>query len=330
MHKAHNIPANIPPRAREPEGWEVGTFDRQPGRTIRYGHAPLPGGKKPKAIVIPLPGLSEYMEKYFETIHDLHDRDIEVWSIDWMGQGGSGRYLKDLDKRHISTFQDDIDDLHYFITRYVQAAASGVPIVLLGHSMGGHLGLRYMAQHPDVVKCAGFSAPLTGILQVRAIPSWALPFVKYRAGLSPESYASKLQQDWHEGLRPKPPLSIFSNDKARNPIHNAWPIENPFLRVGGPTFKWVLEALKSCDSLKAEFEKISAPCVIGLGQLDIVVDNGSTRDLVRGAPHMRLVEIPKSCHEILMENDSKRNKFMHEFFTLLEDNGIEKPNNIPG
>ncbi|MCD8496775.1 MAG: alpha/beta hydrolase [Alphaproteobacteria bacterium] len=337
MHKAFNIPPKLPERAQEVSGWQVATFHREPGRTIRYGHAPLPNGRKPKAIAVVLQGLSEYMEKYFEVMNDLHDRDIEVWALDWMGQGGSGRYLKDnLDKRHISRFQDDIDDLGYLMENFVipstQAAdGSSLPVVFLGHSMGGHMGLRYIAQHPDAVKCAGFSAPLTGILQVKFLPLPLLYSLEYMVStLMPESYASKLQQDWHEGLRPKPPISIFSNDKKRNPVHNAWMKENPFLRIGGPTYKWVVEALNSCRSLRAEFSKIVTPCVVGLASRDLVVDNGATRALMASAPHINLVEIPRSCHEILMENNTKRSKFLNEFFMLLEENGINKPDNNLG
>ncbi|HRQ60485.1 MAG TPA: alpha/beta hydrolase [Alphaproteobacteria bacterium] len=330
MHKAFNTPPKLHPRAHEPAGWDVAMFHRVPTRPIRYGHAPLPKGREAKAFVVPLQGLSEYMEKYFEVMHDLHDRDIEVWSLDWMGQGGSGRYLKNLDKRHAGRFQEDIDDLDYFMTNFVIPAAKGRPIIFLGHSMGAHLGLRYMAQHPDTVKCAGFTAPLTGVLAVKHLPLPVLYSMEtFVSTFMAERYAT-IQGDWNDHQRPKPPLSIFSNDRKRNPVHAAWMEANPFLRIGGMTYKWVVEALGSCRSLRMEFSKIAAPCVVAIAAREMIVDNTSTRELVESAPNMRLIEVPKSCHEILMEKDATRNKFLNEFFTLLDQNIQNKPDNTPG
>lgn len=329
MHKAHNIPPGIPPRARDVKGWKVGMFSRTPERPIRYGHAPLPDGRSPKTVVVILQGLSEFMEKYFEVMNELQARDVEIWAMDWMGQGGSGRYLPNLDKRHASRFQDDLDDLDHFMTNFVQQAAKGTPIVFMGHSMGAHMGFRYMAQHPEKIACAGFTAPLTGVLAVKHLPLPLLYSMEtFVSTFMPEQYAS--QGDWSESLRPKPPLSIFSNDKKRNPVHIAWMKANPFLRVGGMTYKWVVEALGSCRSLRSEFSKIAAPCLVAVAGRDLIVDNHSTRALVGAAPNMRLLEIPKSCHEILMEKDATRAKFLNEFFTLLDHHGVSKPDNIPG
>lgn len=332
---AQNIPEGLSPRARKPEGFEVGTFARVSGRTIRFGHVAPPHGKKPRATVIVLQGLSEYMEKYYEVMHDLLDNDLEVWSLDWMGQGGSGRYLKNPSKRHAASFQDDLDDLHYLIENHIKPAAHDaqgqpLPLVMLAHSMGGHLGMRYMAQHPGAIKCAGFSAPMTGILAVRHIPTPLLYGIEsFVETFFPELYASP-QRDWNDSDRLELGVNIFSHDKKRNPIHMAWMKSNPFLRIGGTTYRFVVEALKSCRKLQSEFQKIAAPCLIGLAGQETLVDNKATRGLAAPAHQVKLLEFTQSLHEILMEEDDIRSKFMNEFFTLLDHYGWNEPNNLPG
>ena len=332
---APNIPDDLPPRAHMPEGFSVETFTRAPDRPIRFGHVAPQSSQKPRATVIILPGLSEYMEKYYEVMHDLLDKNLEVWSLDWMGQGGSGRYLSNLSKRHASRFQDDIDDLHHLIENHIKPAAfdaqgKRLPLVILGHSMGGHLGMRYMAQHPGTIKCAGFSAPMTGLLAVRHIPAPVLygmeSFVEM---FFPEFYATP-QHDWNENAKQELGINVFSRDIKRAPIHMAWMKANPSLRIGGATYRFVVEALKSCRSLQTEFKKIAEPCVIGLAGEETLVDNNPARALAASSPQMRLIEFPDSLHEILMETDPIRGKFMNEFFTLLDHYGLNEPDNLPG
>lgn len=332
MHKAMNIP-DLEPRFLEPTGFRIGTFTRKQGRTIRYGCAFPQQGKAPDAVVILLPGLSEFIEKYFETMHDLLDQNIAVWTIDWMGQGGSGRYLKNLDKRHSGDFQDDLDDLHYLITEYVKPSAvhtdvGRIPLAILGHSMGAHLGLRYLAQHTDMIECAGFSAPLAGISAVQHIPQPLLSALENAVStFVPEWYATPAR-DWTTHHRPAPCFSPFSNDPRRNPVHMAWMVANPFLRVGGMTYQWVHEALKSCRSLQKEFQKIATPCLIAIAGREMIVDNASIERLVVTNSHMQMIEIPGSQHEILMESDATRAIFLNGFYKLLDDHILSKPETL--
>ncbi len=307
-----------------PPGWRWHVFTNPHGRKIRFGTV-APESRVPDAVVIVAPGLSEFGEKYFELAHDLIKRNLSLWVIDWQGQGLSDRHFKNTPhKRHASSFADDVADFHYFIMEYVKHSAvhpdvGRIPLVLLGHSMGGHIGLRYLREHPDTFACAAFSAPMLGIRDVRLVPAPLRPLV---TGLLNEVLGTSYVfggADWRESARAHPGQNIFSGDAVRDAVHNAWSLYDPRLQVGSPTFRWLHEAVKSCAQLnKPEILKgIQTPILMALAEKDALVDNNAIRRAAKLLPHATLLELPACHHEILMETDALRNQFLQAFEELL-------------
>ncbi len=307
-----------------PQGWRWHVFTTPQGRKIRFGTV-APESRIPDAVVIVAPGLSEFGEKYFELAHDLLQRNLSLWVMDWQGQGLSDRHMKITPhKRHSSGFEDDVEDFHYFIMEYVKHSAvhpdvGRIPLVLLGHSMGGHIGLRYLQAHPDTFVCAAFSAPMLGLHDLRLIPAPLRPLI---TGLLNEAMSTSYVfggSDWRESARQNPGQNIFSSDPVRDRVHNAWSLHDPRLQVGSPTFRWLHEAVKSCAFLHqaSVLKGIETPIVIALAGKDALVDNKALRRAVRMLPHATLLELTESHHEILMEADPIRQRFLQAFEELL-------------
>ena len=99
-----------------------------------------------RGSVLLLQGRAEFIEKYGETVGDLRARGFAVYALDWRGQGRSGRVLKDPRKGHVVSYDDYLHDLDLFLERLVLPEAPR-PIVVLAHSMGGHIVLRHSAEH---------------------------------------------------------------------------------------------------------------------------------------------------------------------------------------
>lgn len=280
--------------------------------SLRFGYY-VPA--KARCIVIILPGLSEFAEKYFETLRDLLAANCGVFVLDWMGQGGSGRYLSNPHKRHSSGFDDDVADLDVFIKEHVQKIAPGLPLIMLAHSMGAHIGLRYMCKYPDVFSCAALSAPMNGIAAINRIPAFArLPIGQALRFLFGNRYTGP-RGDWREDMRIARGEDPFSSDPARRAIHNYWCLKNPALQVGRVTFGWVYEALRSCHGLIAELQAapLQTPLLIGLAGRETIVDNEATRRLLPCLKNAHILDLPESRHEILMEIDAVRNAFLQAF-----------------
>ena len=84
-------PVRRPPLAERflpPPEFVWGTFTAADGAVLRWGHLPV---SDPLAECVMVGGFGEFIEKQFETVRDLAARGVEVWCLDWRGQGGSIR-----------------------------------------------------------------------------------------------------------------------------------------------------------------------------------------------------------------------------------------------
>lgn len=330
---ASNIPDNLEERFSEPDGWRWHGFTREE-RKIRYGSL-FPRDNIPNAVVVCLPGLSEYGEKYYETARWCQNHNLAFWVIDWMGQGLSGRYLDDPHKRHCSSFQDDIEDLHHFIKSYVKPASvhpdkGRIPLAMLAHSMGSNIGLHYLAQHPDMFECAAFSAPMTGITALKYIPfPFDLVATSTLSAVANTSYVPG-GTGWSSGFRVTSENFKLSGDEMRGQIHNDWLEHNPELRIGSPTIRWLHSAAISCYKLNKRkvLRSIHTHCIAAVAGKDFLVDNAKTNRFFNALNHSQIFEYPESYHEILMERDFVRDDFLNQFDNLITKKIIERPETL--
>jgi lysophospholipase len=320
---------SLPDRNQQPPHWRWHNFKNAQGRSIRFGTV-SPKDTVPDAVVVALPGLSEFGEKYFELAHDMLDRNMAFWVIDWCGQGASERYIKSSrHKRHSESFQNDLADLHQFISGYVRHAAvhpdvGRIPLVMLAHSMGGNIGLTYLSKYPDIFSCAAFSAPMLGIADLDKYPSWVLgPLTSLLALIAGKKYVFG-GGDWSQDNRTDPTENEFSSDPVRSQIHNYWSIQKPELQIGSPTFNWLRQAYKAIQFLQKpeNIAKIELPVLCAVASNDRIVSNSMITETIKKLPHHELIIIDKAKHEIFMEKDEYRLQFLKAFDKFLKTNNI--------
>src|SRR5205807_39774 len=93
------------------------------------------GTDRARGTVAVLGGRGEFIEKYFEVAHDLLRRGFTVATMDWRGQGGSERTLRNPLKGHVDDFSHYEHDLHALLEQ-VMAPFCPRPWFALAHSMG--------------------------------------------------------------------------------------------------------------------------------------------------------------------------------------------------
>lgn len=336
MGNTQNNAPDLEERFLEPEGWRWHSFTRPTqsgGRKILFGSV-FPKDSVPDAVVVCLPGLSEFSEKYYETARTLLDKNIAFWTLDWFGQGGSDRYLKNRQKRHAVSFDEDVEDLRYFITEYVKHACvhpdvGRIPMAMLGHSMGATIGLKYLHKYPDMFECAALIAPLMGLQAVKSIPASALMPLSGALRAMGTSYIMG-GSDWKPEMRPFEGPEALCTDPKRVKVHTAWFEHNPELQVGSPTYGWVYHALKACSAVRKQsfLEQIDKTFLICAAEGEHLVDNARIK---RACDHLEKCTFKMfegAHHEIIMEKDEIRDEFFNAFYEMIKETIIERPETL--
>ena len=311
------IPPDLEERFTPPPEWQSGEFiNPETNHRIHYNYA-LPADKKPCGIVVILPGLSEYGEKYCELMRECLARGLGIYIIDWAYQGRSCRLPNTPHRRSSDGYETDMSDLHYLISNVIESDA---PKFMIAHSMGSNKGLRYLIEHPDIFKTAAFSAPMFGIRDLR-YTKYILQFI---ARINPWWHRFYVPggSDWREESRLSDGTDALSHDPKRDALHQAWSRHNPVLQVGNPTVKWVYESLKSCRYIanKERLSQVKIPIIMGLSSKEEIIDNRDIRKISAMLPNASLIEIQDAAHEILMERDAQRDAFLNPVFEMIEEN----------
>jgi lysophospholipase len=301
-----SVPENLEERFHPPPGWRWHVFKNAKGRSLRFGSV-FPESRVPDAVVIGLPGLGDFIEKYFELARDLLDMKLAFWMMDWQGQGHSERYLV----KHSSVHPD----------------VGRIPLVMLGQGMGANIGLRYLHRHPDMFACAAFTSPLLGIKSLRWMPSWVrLGFTAALQEALDQSYLEFGGKDWTPYMRSKFGKDVYSSDPVRDAVHKTWCEHDKQLQVGNVTYGYLHEANLSCAKLQklSILTDIKTPCLFALGKNDKLSDTKTAKKVIKQLPNARLLEIQGAKNEIIMERDDIRSQFFNSFSELLKVNKISE------
>ncbi|EKE45860.1 putative Esterase/lipase/thioesterase [Oceaniovalibus guishaninsula JLT2003] len=271
-----------------------------------------------RGTVLLFPGRTEYAEKYGPVAETLGRDGWAVMAIDWRGQGLSDRILDDPLGGHVLQFTDYQIDVAAMLGA---ARRLGLPRPwhLLAHSMGGAIGLRALDGGLPV-DSATFSAPMWGIRLAAGIRpfAWSLSWA-----------ARHLRLDHHYAPgtsgAPYPDADRFAaNMLTHDPDRFAWMTaqveRHPELALGGPSLRWLNEALRDGRRL-AMLPSPRLPCLTFLGGQDMIVDPDPIRQRMAHWPGGRLIEHPRSRHEPMMECPPIRDAVFDAIRAHLESTG---------
>lgn len=295
-----------------PSGAVPGSFIAKDGVTIRYALWPRTVDKRLGTVCL-FGGRTEFIEKYFETISDLRGRGFAVATMDWRGQGGSGRLLKNLRKGHVEDFVDYDRDLAQFMNDIVLPDCPA-PFYGMAHSMGGHILLRSALTKVSWFDRITLCAPMIDILpeMTRATMLRYLIELKVLFGLGdffipkgkPQPFESEPFDDERLTSDPLRYERICDVVKAE-----------PSLTIGSPTLGWLQSASRSIMQINAFgfASSIRVPLlIVGAGN-DNVVSNRVLEMFTTQVKTCQLLVIAGAKHEILQERDEIRDQFWAAF-----------------
>jgi alpha-beta hydrolase superfamily lysophospholipase len=224
------------------------TFDGSEG-TVYYQRW-LPDAPARRAVVI-VHGYAEHGGRYAHVAEALADDDTATYAADHLGHGRS-----DGERALIVDFELVVDDLERLVER-VAADLPGLPVVMVGHSMGGLLTARYVQRNPDRLAGAAFLGAVIGDWQ------WAREVL---------------------ALPELPPADSNPDGMSRDVEACRGYAEDPLVYHG--TYKRpLLEAeVVALDRFNAEIDRITVPVCFMHGTEDPFVPYGDSLDAVQRMP----------------------------------------------
>lgn len=288
--------------AEGPDGGSAQWVHASDGVRLRMG-----GWREgPKGTVLIFTGRTEYIEKYGRMARVFRAAGLATATIDWRGQGLSDRVASDPNIGHVRDFDDYQRDADAFIEA-VRASGFPEPYFLLGHSLGGAIGLRSLTRGLPFAR-AVFSGPMWGI----DFPVWLRPFT---GPILDTGYALGLGLAYAPGTGPVPyPLyqpfrtNRLTSDRESYDWLRAHIRAERSLGIGGPSVIWLRKAIREAASLHAVRE-VPCPTLTLIGSEEDTVDPGAARRLGASWANGRVETVEGALHEAMMERPEIRADF---------------------
>lgn len=257
--------------ARDVEGRFVGARDVE-----LFWRGALP--PEPTGVLLVCHGLGEHSGRYGTVVDALLPDGWAVYGLDHRGHGLSGGR-----RAHLDAYADWLADFHAF-RRLVAERHPGLPLFVLGHSMGGQIALAYVLEHGDGLRGLVLSAPA---LASDAVPRAAVPVLRALARLAPT-------------LRP---AGIDTTKVSKDPRVVAAYQADPLNHHGNPTLGLSAALYGQFGVLPERARGLRLPLLLQQGLADELVDPVGSRLLERtsGSPDQTVRYYEGLWHEIYNE-----------------------------
>lgn len=305
-------PRTIPSSARE-DHWAA-----PDGQAIRRIDFIPSAGIPARGSLLFVPGRGDCYEKYLEALAEWNAAGWSVTSMDLRGQALSGRLGEDLLTGHVEDFAVWVRDLADFWAEWCKTTPA--PHVLVGHSMGGHICLRAVAERMVKPDAMVLSAPMLGLLP-GSLPSGLLHTVA--RGIA--GWGDRRRPAWKfsekPGEAPKDRIHLLTHDKSRYADEAWWREQRPGLAMGPASWGWIERALASIRTLErpSVLESVAVPVLIVATRKDRLVSWPAIERAANRLPDCELVAFgPEARHEILRESDPVRAQAMSAIAGFLD------------
>ena len=290
----------------------------------------------PKADILIIPGLGEFIERYDLVAKRLVNQNFRVAVLDLPGQGLSTRFGIPKTVIHLDQFSYYIDSMHLIIKSL--KFGSKRPLIFFGHSLGGFLSLYYQTQSNHVNPNFSIAmAPMMGLPVSKSLSILIIfinkllhlinfsnigfnnhlaafaAFIGF-AGKNVRSSVSKASDYWKD----KENINYFGEEVSSEAISHF--NQNNDLDTKGPSWNWVSNALKECKVLFDDIKNnsIKSPILMIIADDEYVTDPQAQKLAIKLLDNVEQINLPSCRHDILHEKDEVKKKFwcsVDEFIT---------------
>ena len=297
--------------------FESGHFEGQKNISIHY--ATYITNPEAKRCLVILPGRSEALQKYAEVVYDLNNGalagEFNYFLMDHRGQGSSERMLDNSEKGHVDSFNNYVLDLKKFMDRVVDRHHCSEKL-LLAHSLGAGIAVKFMQNYPQYFSRAALSSPM---LKIQTAP--------YRYELARTIVLGNMAlgrgKKFAVNQKPFNPTrdfekNTFTTSPARYDMAMDVFDSFPLTRLGGVTNQWLNEVMHATISVRAYYQKIKIPLRVFHAGLEFYSEKEEMIRLCDKAPDCKRVYLEAAKHEVLMDRDMNRDIVMSELEAFLK------------
>ena len=267
------------------------------------------------STLILIGGRNESHAKYAEVAYDFFTRGFDVWTYDHRGQGFSQRELENTQIGWVESFQNYVNDLDIFYNRVV-ASQKKKNVYIVAHSMGAAITALWLAQSQVKPTAVMLTAPLIDLI-LKPYPRFVVALMVaagLRAGRDKQYVPGS--QDFQ--------FSDYGFDLTNSAARRNWNrnlfATYPALRLGGPSFQWLHEALQVPRRLRtAQFPaSVNCPFLVFQAGSDCVVKPNAHHHFRSKQPSFAMAFEPQGQHELLQEKDDIRSRVIHKTLQFFE------------
>jgi lysophospholipase len=243
---------------------------------------------RPLASLVIAHGLGEHSGRYGNLINWLSGKRISIYALDHRGHGrSSGK------RGHVTSFGDYVDDLAFFINSVIDDNP-GLPVFLLGHSMGGVIAMLYALRSQE--KLAGLILSSPGLIPTVEAPKYKVACASFLSKYLPSLLVSN-ELDSNYISHDRHVVANYQNDPL---VHD---------RISA---RWYTEFIKSAEECLNRSSEIMIPLFVFHGTDDRLVDftgsihvfdAASSRDktklLLEGLYHETMNEVEYEREKVL-------------------------------
>jgi acylglycerol lipase len=261
--------------------------DRAEGRVVGagdvelYWQAWLP--PSPRGVLLLCHGLGEHAGRYGNVVEAVVPDGWAVYGLDQRGHGLSGGR-----RAHIERYADLLTDFDVF-RRTVVDRHPDLPVVLLGHSMGGQIALAYALDHQDDLAGLVLSAPA---LAGDVVPKPVVPLLRALGRVAPRLRLAGID------------VTKISKDPAVVAAYQA----DRLVHHGKPTLALGLGIVGQFAVLPERARDLTLPLLLQHGSVDALTDPVGTRLLAAtaGSADKTVLWYDGLWHEIYNEPERAR------------------------
>ena len=235
----------------------------------------------PCAVIAIVHGIAEHSGRYVFLAERANERGLGVVSADLRGHGRSPG-----ERTYVERFEDYLLDVDALLAKAHELAA-GRPVFLLGHSMGGAIALRWIAQRRQ---------PVAGLILSSAALKIGGDVPRLLVALAP------LLSRWLPNLRGKRfDPAVISRDAAAVAAY----VGDPLVSLQAPPARTGAELLRAMAVNRAAAAGLTVPVYLLHGDADRLTDPAGSREIfdLWGGPDRTLRLWPGSRHETLNDLD---------------------------